>query len=103
MNTDVINAAKDIRKKVLENTLNKNDFPKFQARYPKFYCMLQNKYMNEEMFEKLITILSVKSADDQNAASEFSQYGAERYLYPQFGKPSKSDIDNAKLKVDKLS
>lgn len=55
------------------------------------------------MFNMLLKLLSTKSADDQNAACEFSKFGAERYLYPQFGKPSESDLEIAKSKIDKLS
>lgn len=103
MNSSVLETAKEIRFNVLNNSLKPNEFKEFKIRYPKFYDMLQKKDMNDEMFEKLIEILSHQTADNQDAASEFSQFGAEKFLYPKFGTPSQNDLQNAKSKIDKLS
>ena len=103
MNHSVLETAKEIRKNVLNNSLEKKQYEDFEKRFPKFYEMLLKQDMDEEMFNMLLKLLSKKSADDQNAASEFSQFGAEKYVYPQFGKPSTSDLQLAKSKIDKLS
>ena len=102
MSESILETAKRLRMNVIDNTFDPNQYIEFKTAFPKFYEMLQKKDMDEEMFHKLLIILSTKSADDQNAASEFSQYGAEKYLYPQFGKPSNSDLNNAQSKIDKL-
>ena len=103
MSTSVLETAKQIRKNILNNSFNPNEFKEFQIGHPKFYEMLQKKDMNEEMFQKLIEILSFQSVDNQDAASQFSQFGAEKFLYPKFGKPSEADIQNAKSKIEKMS
>ena len=103
MNTSILETAKQIRYDFVNNKFNKHKYIDFNNKYPKFYMMLQKKDMDEEMFNKLLELLSTQSTDDQNAASEFSQYGAEKYLYPQFGKPSLSDLKTAQSKIDKLS
>ena len=102
MNKSALETAKIIRKKVMNNSLDHEEYDDFNNRFPKFYEMLQKKDMDEGMFNMLLKLLSSKSADDQNAACEFSKFGAEKYLYPQFGKPSKSDLEIAKSKIDKL-
>jgi len=102
MNVSVIETAKQIRLNVLNSCLNPNEFNEFKDEYPKFYEMLKTKNMNEDMFNKLIEIISNNSTSNQNAASEFSKFGAEKYVYPTFGKPSEKDINNAKKKINKL-
>ena len=103
MNTSILETAKEIRMNFINNSLNHDKYIDFNKMFPKFYIMLQKKDMDKEMFNKLLILLSTQSADDQNAASEFSQYGAEKYLYPKFGKPSQSDLKSAQSKIDKLS
>ena len=103
MNKLALETAKKIRSSVINNSFNPEEYNDFKNSFPKFYEMLQKKNMDEDMFNMLLKLLSTKSADDQNAACEFSKFGAERYLYPQFGKPSESDLEIAKSKIDKLS
>ena len=102
MNKSIIETAKEIRFHSKNDTLNDSQYEEFKNKYPKFYIMLQHKHMDEEMYNKLLSTLSKNSANDQKAASEFSQYGAEKYLYPKFGRPTQSDLKTAQSKIDKL-
>ena len=103
MSNSVLETAKNIRTDVINNNIDSTKYKDFQEEYPKFYNMLQKKDMDKDMFEMLLNLLEKNSSNDQNAAAQFSQYGAEKYLYPKFGKPSSSDLKNAQLKIDKLS
>ena len=103
MSESVLEIAKDIRLNVINNSLDNTKYKDFKNKFPKFYEMLKKKDMDEDMFKMLLKLLSTTSADDQIAASEFSQYGAEKYLYPQFGKPTDSDLKTAQSKIHKLS
>ena len=49
--------------------------------------------------KKCLKIIQTDSSE--NGASKFSSFGAEKYLYPQFGKPTDSDLENAKQKLSK--
>lgn len=102
MNTQIILTAKQIRNDILNDTFDPIVYLEFKKQYPKFYDMLTNKNMDEEMLEKLISGLSTNSINDKNAASEFSSFGAEKYVYPKFGKPSSKDLEKAKTTIDKL-
>ena len=102
MSNLILEIAKEIRVNVINNSFDKSKYINFKSKYPKFYEMLQKKDMDEEMFDKLLYLLSTKTANNQAAASEFSQYGAEKYLYPQFGKPTSSELESAQSKIDKL-
>ena len=100
---DVIETALEIRNKVKTNCdLNDSDYSSFKESYPKFYTMLQNKNMNEDMFNKLIEMMYASKTLNETDAAEFSTFGAEKYLYPQFGKPTEQDMNNAKNKINKL-
>ena len=96
-----IETAKEIRQNVLNGTLNSDNYVDFKKQYPKFYEMLRRKDMDNEMFKKMIEILSTQVVTDQKAAIKFSEFGAEKYLYPQFGKPSQSDREKANKTVNK--
>ena len=103
MNNSIIETAKEIRVNVINHTLDHSKYIEFNNSFPKFYIILQRKDMDESMFNKLLTLISTHSVEDQNAASEFSQFGAEKYLYPQFGKPSTSNLNAAKRSIKKRS
>ena len=102
MSNEVLQLAKEIRVNVINNKLDETKYTDFKNKFPKFYEMLKKKNMDEEMFNKLIHLLSTKTEDNQAAASSFSQYGAEKYLYPQFGKPTDSDLKFAQNKINQL-
>ena len=97
--------ARDIRSKFLKNdSLNTNEFNEFKEKYPKFFKMLTTSDMDESMFEKLFEMfnkVSNSNTDSFSAAGEFSQYGATKYMYDTFGKPSQDDIDKASIKLKK--
>jgi hypothetical protein len=76
------------------------EYKDFSEKYPKLFAMLQNKSMDREMFEKLFQILLVNQTE--SGATQFSQFGAEKYLYPQFGKPSESDLKIANRKIQTI-
>lgn len=88
-------------REALQNNENINtpEFQNLKDTYPKLYSMLQNPKMDIQMFEKLFQI--IQSDSSENGASKFSTFGAEKYLYPQFGRPSASDMENAKQKLAK--
>jgi hypothetical protein len=92
----ILDTAKSIRLNVLNNTFSKDEFQDFIEKYPKFYEMLIRKDMDNDMFKKMCELLSKNDLNDQSTASEFSQYGAEKYLYPTYGTPSKKEINRAK-------
>ena len=98
-----LETAQNIRRNVLNGNFVPSEFKEFQDKYPKFYEMLQRRDMNVDMFHKIIQILSVNLVDELDAASQFSQYGAEKYVYPKFGKPSETNIEKAKKKLEKRS
>lgn len=97
--------ARRLRKDYLNNDLNTDDYVEFRNKYPKFYDMLTRDNMNNAMLEKLFELLREKEKQNLSefkAASEFSQFGAEKYLYNQFQKPSQNDIKKAEKKLSKL-
>ena len=97
----IIEKAILIRNNVKTNSFNPSEFTSFKEDFPKFYSMLLNPNMDEEMFGKLVHMLESKSITTQDDAIEFSQFGAEKYVYPQFGKPSENDVKIAKEKISK--
>ena len=100
-----LNIAKNIRQNVLhKKELDTLEFQEFKSKYPKFYEMLLKPDMDNEMFNKLIHLLSANlSSTDQSAAIAFSTFGAEKYLYPQFGRPNEDEIKTATNKIKKMS
>ena len=99
----IFTLAKQLRDDVINGKQIGEDYDEFKSKYPKFYDMLTKKDMDEEMFKKLMNLLKNNVSSDQRAAAEFSKFGAEKYLYPQFGKPSENDMETAQNKIDKLS
>jgi hypothetical protein len=92
--------ACSIRESYIKNeSLDMPAYRKFQERYPKLYAMLQNPNMDAEMFEKLFMIFGQDSS--QSGASRFSEFGAEKYLYPQFGRPTGDQLKEAQKKIEK--
>ena len=98
---DICKTAIEIKNKV-ENDKNVDDYVDFKKLYPKFYAMLLNKDMDEMVFNKLIEIMSSTNTLNETHAADFSTFGAEKYLYPKFGKPTEKQIENAKNKINKL-
>ena len=98
-----LNIAKKLRKSYLEKeTLDTEEYNEFKKKYPKFYEMMITKDMDKEMFNKMMSLLSTNVASDPKVAFEFSQFGAEKYVYPQFGKPTEEDLNTAKDKINNL-
>jgi len=95
---DIYKTACKIRSAVENNKpINTEEFKQFESSYPKLFSMLKNPNMDRQMFDKLFQTL--KTNPSESGASTFSEFGAEKYLYPQFGKPSKQDLSFAKQKV----
>ena len=102
-NNDIIQISLEIRKKVKDREhIDDNIYLEFEKNYPKFYTMLKNTNMNEDMFNKLIQMMTGTNTLNEKDAAEFSTFGAEKYLYPQFGKPTEEDIHKATKKISKL-
>lgn len=104
MNThdETLKIAKEIRDDILNKTFEETKYASFKEKYPKFFSMLQKPNMDESMFNKMVELLSISNRNEQESSSEFSQFGAEKYLYPKFGKPSNYELDIAKEKISKL-
>ena len=67
--------------------------------------MLTRDNMDNTMLEKLFQLLKEKEKNNLSefkAASKFSQFGAEKYLYNQFERPTDNDIKKAEKKLNKL-
>ena len=96
---NIYKTACNIKNCVENNESLDNDvFNEFSNKYPKLYAMLQNKNMDNEMFEKLFDVM--KKDSSENGALKFSEFGAEKYLYPQFGRPTEESMNNAKAKLN---
>jgi len=97
----IYNIACKIKQSIInkENLETNNEYLQFQTKYPKLYMMLQDPNMDNEMFEKLFNVIMVDSTE--NGASTFSEFGAEKYLYPSLGKPTVQDREIAKQKINK--
>ena len=98
---DISKTALEIRNKVKDDK-NVDSYEDFKKLYPKFFSMLLNKNMDETIFNKLVEIMSSTNQLNEKHAAEFSTFGAERYLYPKFGKPTDKEIEIAKTKINKL-
>lgn len=87
-----------------KESLDNDEYNKFKDRYPTFFNMLITPDMDIDMFNKLfetIEKLNNNEVDSFNAAGEFSQFGATKYLYNKFGTPSQSQLKNASNKLQK--
>ena len=92
--------ATEIRTKIINKENIEGQYTDFEEKYPKLYLMLQKKDIDEEMFNKLFELLCINTSESN--ASKFSEFGAEKYLYPKFGRPSKNDKDIASKKIEKM-
>ena len=97
------NTAEKIRRCFCNNeNMNTEGIIAFEKMYPKFYRMLTNPNMDVEMYNKLFQMLDTienNTTDEFTASTEFSTFGAEKYLYNTFGTPSQTVVENAKKKL----
>ena len=97
--------ADNIRRSFLNGLpLDTDEFKHFQLMYPKFFNMLTSSNMDKSMYHHLfITLDQLNSGQLNNmaAASTFSSHGADKYVYPTFGKPSSSQLDQATNSIKK--
>ena len=97
--------ASNIRNAYLnQQSLNTEEFDTFKEKYPTFFKMLLSQDMDVDMYTKLLDMLDKMNnneTDSFSAAGEFSQFGATKYMYNTFGKPSENDIKKASDKLKK--